>query len=65
MDGWNTIATAPKDGTVILMHNPEEWGGPIRGYWDGHEWAAETRPMTLGPSRITDPTHWLPVAGHR
>lgn len=55
MDGWNAIATAPKDGAVLLLHNSDEWSAPIRGYWDGGEWVAETRPMTLGPGYIADP----------
>lgn len=60
---WNGIDTAPKDGTVLLLHNVIEWSNPIRGYWnsDIQEWSAETMPMVLGPGDIPDPTHWLPV----
>ncbi len=63
-NNWNKIETAPKDGTVLLLHNFEAWRGPIRGYWED-EWVAETRPFTLGPHEIPDPTHWLPISGER
>ena len=63
MEGWNQISSAPTDGTILLLHNPQEWKLPMRGYWDKRiaGWSAEFRGLTLGDGTIPDPTHWLPV----
>ena len=63
-NGWNSMEFARRDGTVMLLHNPEKWRGPMRGYWDTQikEWSAEHRGLTLGSGKIDDPTCWRPVA---
>ena len=57
---WQTIETAPKDGTNILLyvfsHEPD-YGV---GYWNGDYWS-----MTVHADRLYDefgsPTHWMPL----
>jgi len=54
MNDWRPIASAPKDGTRVLL-----WGnGPIRfGYMDE---LGNWRELTHGPMKTT-PTHWRPI----
>jgi hypothetical protein len=54
--GWRDIATAPKDGTMIMVSEPSM---PIQRHrivvWWVHRW------LTV-PGRITvRPTHWMPL----
>lgn len=66
--GWRDIASAPRDGTKILLakivghpDHPTALWWATRGYWsdkwknwnDGFE-----------PSGLADPTHWLPMSAH-
>lgn len=68
---WQTIESAPRDGTYILVSNPEAGGawvakwGPIAvsGYSFDDPW----RSMMLNhrhlpfPGRAQHPTHWMPL----
>lgn len=53
---WHPIATAPRDGTRVLVHDPL-WGA-VTAENDGEEddiwW--ETRSC-----KRVDPTHWMPL----
>jgi len=55
-DGWLHIATAPKDGTCIIIGHPE-WRRSADGYWsdDFREW------RTSGIPPSPQPTHWQPL----
>ena len=67
-DMWKDIATAPKDGTSILLFGlPTKTGEttfsrPVRltGYWDeiDSSWCSTTADWT-GP--FVDATHWQPL----
>lgn len=65
-DGWRPIATAPRDGTDVLLWVPASKWGPAcavvgnsgRVTWhvsniDGHDWE--------GPLDGALPTHWMPL----
>jgi hypothetical protein len=64
--GWQPIATAPMDGTEVLLcesHNGEyaciehgSWGFVEQSDWDGmmvYGWCSDT-------GSIDEPTHWMP-----
>ncbi len=57
MNKWQTIETAPKDGTVILGFVPHDCGGYILSLcYTGYErWS--------GTVDFNDfyPTHWMPL----
>jgi hypothetical protein len=61
MSAWQSIETAPKDGTRVLLHHPHaEDETVVAGFWG--EWGG------AGPCWITDhaegwlnPTHWMPL----
>lgn len=46
---WRPIATAPRDGTAIVVGRPKRPSG--ESYWDGTCWYAATY----------EPTHWQPL----
>lgn len=56
---WQTIDSAPKDGTRILLYAPAHlimlggWGG--HGRYSGPDWYSNGVPLT------TPPTHWQPL----
>lgn len=73
MSDWQPIATAPKDGTYVML-----WGkwedeahgfGPWPAYWDrgDEEWLSSVTPQEhLGAGvfkclYIQEPTHWMPL----
>lgn len=70
-DGWQPIATAPKDGTRVLLWVTGPYRpGAIRGYWDPDRYAQKPRPFwttdderTTGKTarRMHQPTHWQPL----
>lgn len=67
---WRTIATAPEDGTSILVY-PPTWPSKKAAIaeWDKDEYAKKPRPFwrrddDLGQvtrSRACLPTHWMPL----
>jgi len=55
--GWQPIATAPKDGTPVLLWWPHWSRQAIVGWVDKFgRWASE-----IALSEGTDPTHWMPL----
>jgi hypothetical protein len=64
MKEWHPIETAPKDGTLVLLHPSGHWTADVNsdcevGYWDVdcEEWiAAGSR-----ADDYTGPTHWMPL----
>lgn len=77
MSDWRDIATAPKDGTVIVltwMENgepqeqwPMQWGHIMRnGFFPGKVgmWMTPDAAITWNedcPPSIGGPTHWMPL----
>jgi hypothetical protein len=69
--GWMPIATAPKDGSRVMVYACEfkrHWYGI--GYYfkgvpgDGEGWIAHsfyTAPFNDSSGSITSPTHWMPL----
>ncbi len=60
-DNWQPIATAPKDGTVIVLHNLGGRRAPQRRLWNAHfnEWIAECPILTGGDDNaVLEPSHW-------
>jgi hypothetical protein len=61
MNKWQTIDTAPKDGTLIIvmymrMHTPFVYSAR----WDGDVWLAHyTTDMSMKLDHIFAPTHWM------
>ena len=57
MSGWQPIETAPKDGTRVILGNPNnpygEW--PFMGEFDAGKWRIHIDGQTI------DPTHWMPL----
>lgn len=52
-EGWQDISTAPKDGTRLLMVNPESGSVRIAWYDEPHE--------SWSYSGVWPPTHWQPL----
>jgi hypothetical protein len=64
MSGWQNIATAPKDGTFVLLHHAN-WPNDVEGFWHRgtQSWSANTRIPDL-ENRVVGPeppTHWKPL----
>lgn len=67
MSEWQPIATAPRDGTRVLLC----WNGHVVcGHWDYDRYAAQPRPYWHTDyesiygrrmTRNTPPTHWQPL----
>jgi len=68
MSNWQDMATAPKDGTYILLSCPKPLG-VITGCYDNDKYAKKPRPywMDRGTfwgvlrTRQNQPTHWMPL----
>ncbi len=64
MSRWQDIATAPKDGTFVLLHHAN-WPIDVEGFWHKgtQSWSANTRIPNL-ENRVVGPeppTHWKPL----
>jgi hypothetical protein len=63
-EGWQDIATAPKDGSVILAVTIEAQSPGVRvSWWDEDGWVTVWKPakfVVSGPHRWW-PTHWQPM----
>lgn len=58
---WQTIDTAPRDGTLIQLRHPD-WPHNLNGRWDGVEWIASPMFARLAaPVFIADPIEWMPL----
>ena len=62
---WQDIATAPKDGTRVLLSRPD---GIVIGFWNSERFAQKPKPFwardiffskTL--ERNNQPSHWMPL----
>jgi hypothetical protein len=55
MSDWQPIETAPKDGTRVLIYEPntEEGGSVLLGKYEDGQW------HDLDFNR--NPTHWMPL----
>lgn len=66
---WRDMASAPKDGSDILLWAPDYNDTPIIGRWSegADAWDSEVATMDEGPSTGGDPeecdgpTHWMPL----
>lgn len=68
---WQTIDTAPKDGTAIIVFVPKQYyGGGGRvclARWNDDKYARKPRPFwsrSLSDKtgdRASPPTHWMPL----
>jgi len=63
MTDWQTIDTAPKDGTEVLCHYGQAWGGEtvVLAWfkdWNGKGNGAWVRE---GDNDYADPSHWMPL----
>jgi hypothetical protein len=52
---WQSIDTAPRDGTEVLLTNPRP-GAVCVGFWNGKSWDDGDFYDDLG-----DFTHWMPL----
>lgn len=64
--GWQDIATAPKDGTeVMLFREMEPWRVMGHGAWFQHGkvggWIARGFHEPPGELGLAHPTHWMPL----
>jgi len=54
---WQPIATAPKDGTQVLLFRAGK--SMVQGWWN--RGGAFHMPHWSTPSGLFDPTHWRPL----
>lgn len=54
---WREIATAPKDGTPVLLY--KRGHGAVQGWWSSGD--AFLMPHWSTMSNLFDPTHWMPL----
>lgn len=65
---WQTIETAPKDGTEVLIsskngikvarYEPWAWSDKTR---DAFQWFIALQEGNGGGTYAVDPTHWMPL----
>lgn len=63
---WLPIATAPKDGTIVLVNDTTEGLCPFVAarYLDSPEWSGwiyDEEVLTDNNALGPNPTHWLPI----
>ena len=68
---WQTIETAPKDFTMLLLYRPtaSDWAKVTVGRWEDDKYAKHPKPyweiwLKIGgkmESREWLPTHWMPL----
>lgn len=65
---WQSIETAPKDGTPVLLYKPNEkrmGAYTLAGYWDGQWWGCGGWELVwrsrLDHKEYGRPTHWQPL----
>lgn len=59
--GWQPIETAPKDGTVVILFNPD-WDSVVSGRWTySHRHQRELWALSGDAFIDPAPTHWMPV----
>lgn len=56
MSEWRDIASAPKDGTAVLLLSPK-WRNPSVGWWLETFGGWHSFPGSYGMK----PTHWMPL----
>lgn len=58
--GWQSIETAPKKGTPVLLYLPDEreWKRYTVGVWDVDRWCGLS-PSATGTIWQKQPTHWM------
>jgi hypothetical protein len=62
MNDWQTIETAPKDGTSILGWNGEEM--TVVSWFKNHLYEglwSQSVPGTYSQDTEWEPTHWMPL----
>ena len=66
--GWQPIATAPKDGTTVLVWCPDIYGEiepiPVAAYWDSMLawwWPTYYAHGSIDEGLPDEPTHWRPL----
>lgn len=55
MSEWQKIATAPKDGTLIIVSSPRWRDSDVARWWPDGIWHYGDH------FRASDPTHWQPL----
>lgn len=64
-NGWSTIETAPKDGTMILGYEQNGIQTPMPMQWvkqyGQHAWDMEERWWDYFGIDYWNPTHWMPL----
>lgn len=66
-EGWEPIATAPKDGTLVLLREPGHLTGRIgcdnvtSGYWRKHDAYIAGGTWTDYRMGSVEATHWMPL----
>lgn len=58
MSEWQSIETAPRDGTWVFVYWPSMSITlyPLVAFWDGEGWDT---PAGIG--NVREPTHWMPL----
>jgi hypothetical protein len=62
--GWQPIATAPKDGTMVMIYDQGDPTPIAVAYWttsvwvDGGAWVQEEH---RSDTYTFNPTHWMPL----
>jgi len=58
-EGWQPIATAPKDGDLLLLYSERD--GVRAGYWDDNAMLWVSEASQYFTACRTSPTHWMPL----